>query len=154
MFKKVFIAGLLLVGFFDLNPKKIWDIVDDVVVPTPTIEVEEPTQELKDFTKDFADSITNKADKIEIAVLANEFSKRLSGEVYSRIQFQTLNDVYVESSKLFYSKKMSEDYPKFASDMQNLLSTAAGGDDNISLSDSELKSISDYLKAFAWNLSR
>jgi hypothetical protein len=150
---RILIVVLLIIGIFDLNPQRIWD---NLPLPPfkPDIVIVEPSQEIIENTKEFADYITGKVDRLEVAVLANEFSKRVTGEKYSSVKFQTLNDVYIEASKLFYSQKMVDRYELFGQKMQKLLTDAAGGDVDVVLSAKEKEDISEYLRGLAWNLTR
>lgn len=148
MLKNSLIIVLLIVGFFDLNPTKIMNIINHA----PSLVIEEPTQELKDATSDFAKIIKDKNDKLEVAVLANEFSKRLLEDKYDKVKFQTLNDVYVEASKLFYTDTMSKKYPDFTEYMESFLTEAIGSDEDIVLTNEHRTNLKIYLSALAWNL--
>lgn len=145
--------GLLIVGALDLNPSKIIDLIP-IGPPALVVEIDKELQsENIKKTKPLADLVTNKDDRISIAVFYDEFSLRVSGEKYTDIKLQTLNDIINEAGTIFFVPSIAGKYDGLGDGIVSLI-TEAVGDDDIHLSEENRMNLSGLFKAFAWNLSQ
>lgn len=145
--------ALLAVGFFDLTPGKIIDIIPKPPLVEPVIVIDTPSQELIDLTKPVADLITSDEDKTSVAIFINELAGRLKLDKYQDIKLQSINDIMTEAGKIYYTNSIKGKYPGFGSGFTALI-VGVTGDDDIYLTDTNRKDLSDVLSALSWNLLR
>lgn len=142
---------LFIVGFFDINPSKVIDFINSKVVkPTPVIVIDKPSDSLIALTKPVADVILDKQDKKHFAVFFNEFSSRK----YENVTMQNINDILTIAVKEYFGDTVKGKYTTLADNLVKLLSVQAVQSADSKLTNTELKEISDRLKALAWNLTQ
>lgn len=158
--KVALIGTLLVVGIFDLNPTKLYPLIKPyvpnvpVIIPSePLLDVEEPSEGNKAVVQDLANLITDKEDKIEIAVLAYEFAKRIQESKYDNRLFETYLEIYVEAGENFHTSGLYDKYGEdFVKELEKIFVSACGGKENVALSNAERLSLSEHFKALAWVL--
>lgn len=146
--------GLLVVGFFNLTPSKIIDIIPKPVPPLvdPVLVISPiPAQDLIDLTKSVADLVTDLDDRVSVAIFINELAERLKLDKYDDIKLQSINDIMTEAGKIYFTTKISGKYPGFGDSITTLIILSTSEDD-IYMTDANREDLSNTLGALSWNL--
>lgn len=142
------IIGIILIGIA-LLPSSI-----NIPVPTPNpvpeinLDLDEPTKEILQTTSTLNKLITDKDDRVKIAVFNYVFTKRVLGY---QTDVQKLNDVYVAAAKNYFGSSLKDKYDNLDVELTKLFSTVLG-DDNHVLSESDKVNLKDTFGGLAWSL--
>jgi len=141
------LIGIILIAFA-IIPKI--DPIKVIPIPTPSVnlDVQKPSEEILSLVNPINTMITNKEDRIKLAVFNYSFSKRVPS--YST-QTQKINDIYVLAGENFFGESLKGKYPELASQLQNLFVYSMGENDHI-ISDSEKIALSNTFGGLSWKL--
>lgn len=117
------------------------------------LDIEKPSQELLDETKPVADAVTDKEDKVKLALFNVEFSKRLPKYLDKSISVQQLLNIYKEAGVKVFADTMKFKYPAYGDGLKNMILKIIGEDEHI-LSKEEQESLKKKFEALSWNLAQ
>lgn len=143
------IVGLLLIVLafvpFNLDPNVIPVIP---VTPSINLDIDKPSDEILNIVKPISDLISNKDDRIKLAVFNYCFTKRV--EKYD-IKAQQMQDVYVLAASKFFGDSLKDKYDDLDNKLVALFESSVGNDDHI-LSSADKLSLKNNFSGLAWSL--
>lgn len=144
LFKNLVAITLIITGGSLLAFKNIEIDISGIV----DLKIEKPSEKVIVETKPIVDIVTDKNDRIKMAIFNQEFAKRL---LKYDTDIQKANDVYVLAGEFYFKNDLKGKYPQLA---DNIVSMIKGitGDDNHILSQEEKQIISDKFMGLAWSL--
>lgn len=149
MNKKIIVTliGIILIAFA-IIPKI--DPIKVIPIPTPSVnlEIEKPNEEILNLVDPINKMITNKQDRVKLAVFNYSFSKRIPK--YS-IPTQKINDIYVLAGENFFGESLRGKYPQLADQLKSLFIHSVGENDHI-ISENEKIAMSNTFSGLAWKL--
>jgi hypothetical protein len=146
--KTIIGLALLAVGLFW---PQIQERIPDFTIPSkPTLEIVEPSEEIKEKVSSIAELVTDKEDRMDLAVFNMIFAKRV---LNYEAEAQDVQDIYVEAAKILFDKSLKGKYNGYGESIQDLLKDSMG-DENHTLSQSEKDSLSEDFNGLAYVLSR
>lgn len=122
------------------------------VFPKPDVailNIDRPSEEIIELVKPISTLITDPTDRAKMAIYSQEFASRV--KIYDA-QLQQVNDVLALSASGFFEGSMNDKYKDLDVAIIDLITSAAGGDDNHKLTDEEKNKISDRFMGLAWSL--
>ena len=148
---KNIIAVLLIT--YGLLGNSVFDILDTptptpVPIPAPVLQIEEPSDSLKTDVVPVAATVTNKDDRVELAVFFLELSERLPRWDLS---LQQLNDVIVSAAQQQFKNRLNGKYDGFDEGLTRIVIDITGNKVHV-LSAEEKTKLSKAFKALAWAL--
>lgn len=143
------VVGLLIL-LFALFPTSITIPNINPIIPQPNInlDIEKPSDDILNRVKQITNYITNKEDKINLAVFNYVFSKRL---MTYKTDSQKINDLYVLAGEDFFKGSLKGKYEKLSSDIKSIFMDILG-DKNHMLSEEEKLSLKNNFSGLAWSL--
>jgi hypothetical protein len=142
------LIALILLGIALYQP--ILSIVP--ISPKPDVailNIDRPSDEVIELVKPLSALITDPTDRAKMAIYSQEFANRV--KTYDA-QLQQINDVLALSANGFFEGSMNDKYKDLDVAIIDLITSAAGGDDNHKLTDEEKNKISDRFMGLAWSL--
>lgn len=143
------LVALILIGIALSEP--LWNLIP-TIKPKPDVailNIDKPTDRIIELVKPTSDVITDPTDRAKMAIYSQEFSNRVKS--YDA-HLQQVNDVIALSAKEFFKGSMNDKYSNLDESIVNLISSAAGGDDNHQLTAEEKNEISERFMGLAWSL--
>lgn len=122
------------------------------VFPKPDVailNIDRPSDEIIELVKPISTLITDPTDRAKMAIYSQEFASRV--KTYDA-QLQQVNDVLALSASGFFEGSMNDKYKDLDVAIIDLITSAAGGDDNHKLTDEEKNKISNRFMGVAWSL--
>ena len=107
-------------------------------------------EEIKEKVSSIAALVTDKEDRMDLAVFNMIFAKRV---LNYEAEAQDVQDIYVEAAKILFDKSLKGKYNGYGESIQDLLKDSMG-DENHTLSQSEKDSLSEDFNGLAYVLSR
>lgn len=143
------VVGLLIL-IFALLPTSITIPNINPIIPQPNInlDIEKPSEDILNRVKQITNYVTNKEDKINLAVFNYVFSKRLMAY---KTDSQKINDLYVLAGEDFFKGSLKGKYEKLPSDIKSIFIDLLG-DKNHMLSEEEKLSLKNNFSGLAWSL--
>ena len=137
----------LIAGFFIDNIVDSLTIVNEIHVVK--LGLSEPTEAISSAVKQIDDIVTEKEDRLAIAI----FNKVCADRIIKWPSFtqQQLNDVYVAAAKKFFGNSISGKYELLSSFSVSVFQDVTG-DDIHELSSSEKLEIISRLNGISWHL--
>jgi hypothetical protein len=157
MSKLKLLLGLGLLLFVFVGTDNITSYVNKVlgavtqVAEKPNLGLEKPEQALIDETKPLAEAVTDKEDKVKLAIFNLEFSKRLPKYLEKSVSVQQLLNVYKEAGVKVFADTMKFKYPMYGDGLKNMIFKVVGEDEHI-LSEDEQKLLKKKFEALSWSL--
>lgn len=144
------LIGILLI-VVALIPNNIIPNIKPIPKPEPAInlEINEPTQDILLTVNPINELITNKDDKIKVAVFNYVFSKRINS--YNNIDVQKMNDVYVYAAEAFFGNSIKGKYKDLDNKIKTLFVNIVGEDNHI-LTENEKVLIKNVFSGLSWRL--
>ena len=141
------LIGIILIAFA-IIPKI--DPIKVIPVPTPSVnlDIQKPSEEILNLVEPINALVTNKQDRIKLAVFNYSFSKRIPN--YST-QTQKINDIYVLAGENFFGESLKGKYPELANQLKNLFIYSVGENDHI-ISVNEKIELANTFGGLAWKL--
>jgi hypothetical protein len=142
------LIALVLLGFALYKP--VLNLIP--VFPKPDVailNIDRPSDEIIELVKPLSSLITDPTDRAKMAIYSQEFAGRVKS--YDA-QLQQVNDVLALSASGFFEGTMNDKYKDLDVAIIDLITSAAGGDDNHKLTDEEKNKISDRFMGLAWSL--
>ena len=143
------LIALLLIGIALSEP--LWNLIP-TIKPKPDVailNIDKPSDRIIELTKPISDLITDPTDRAKVAIYSQEFANRV--KTYDA-QLQQVNDVLALSASKFFEGAMNDKYKDLDVAIIDLITSAAGGDDNRKLTDEEKNEISERFMGVAWSL--
>ena len=143
------LIALLLIGIALSEP--LWNLMP-TIKPKPDVailNIDKPSDRIIELTKPISDLITDPTDRAKVAIYSQEFANRV--KTYDA-QLQQVNDVLALSASKFFEGAMNDKYKDLDVAIIDLITSAAGGDDNRKLTDEEKNEISERFMGVAWSL--
>ena len=118
--------------------------------PTPAIklDLDTPTAEILSTVSPINKLITNKDDRIKLAVFNYSFSKRINKY---NIDTQKINDIYVLAAKYFFEDSIKDKYDTLPEELKTLFKTVVG-EDNHTITAEEKVALQNVFGGLAWRL--
>ena len=146
--KTIIGLALLAVGLFW---PQIQERIPDFTIPTkPTLEIVEPSQEIKEKVSSIAELVTDKEDRVNLAVFNMIFAERV---LDYDAEAQDVQDIYVLAAKILFDKSLVGKYDGYGDAIRGLLEDNMGTENHV-LSQSEKESLSADFEGLAYVLSR
>ena len=146
-FKTMIGLALLAVGLFW---PQIQERIPDFTIPTkPTLEIVEPSQEIKEKVSSIAELVTDKEDRVNLAVFNMIFAERV---VAYDAEAQDVQDIYVLAAKILFDKSLVGKYDGYSKGIQGLLEDSMGTE-NHTLSQEEKESLAKNFSGLAYCLT-
>jgi hypothetical protein len=145
------ITGLVLLAIALLPAINIPNIIPNPLpspAPSVNLDVEKPSDDILAIVSPISKYITDKEDKVNLAVFNYVFSKRL---VEYNTDSQKLQDVYVLAGEDFFKGSLSGKYKNLAAGIQQLFENVIG-DKNHILSSEEKIELKNTFAGLAWSL--
>lgn len=137
----------IICGFF------IDDIVSSLTVVNQIevvqLGISQPSDKVSSIVKEIDDIISDKEDKLSMAIFNKVCSDRISK--WPELNQQEFNDVYVSAAKKFFGDSMKGKYESLDEFMIDAIMNVTG-DDIHNLTMDEKTAISERLEAIAWHL--
>jgi len=118
----------------------------DVVV----IDIEKPETNILTLTQPIANLVTDPTDRVKLALLNQEFSKRIQSYT---IDNQKTNDLYVLAAEYFLKDSIRGKYPTLEKATISLFESSIG-DENHVLTEEEKLDLSKKFIGLAWSLTQ
>jgi len=150
-----FILGaiLILIGLLGHRaPEYLQKFKSAIFKDSIQVVDEKPADTTIEKSKKLAELVTDKEDRLNLALFNLEFSKRLQSYFEKNITSQQLIDLYTESLKNNFKDSLSGKYTGLSEEIQKLFESSIGPLDHI-LSKPEIESLKNDLVGLAWNLS-
>lgn len=144
LFKNLIATTLIITCGTLLAFKNIEIDIDGIV----DLKIEKPSEKVLIETKPVVDIVTDKDDRIKMAIFNQEFAQRL---LKYNTDIQKVNDVYVLAGEFYFKNDLKGKYPQLANSIVNMIKSITG-DDNHILSQEEKQIISDKFMGLAWSL--
>lgn len=144
LFKNLVAITLIATGGILLAFKNIEIDISNIV----DLKIEKPSEKIIIEIKPIVDIVTDKNDRIKMAIFNQEFAKRL---LKYDTDIQKANDVYVLAGEFYFKNELKGKYPQLADSIVSMIK-AITGDDNHILSQEEKQIISDKFMGLAWSL--
>lgn len=141
--KNIIAISLIGVGSFGVIQKRI-----NINVPTITIDIEKPSENILQKVEPISDLISDKKDRINIAIFNKEFSERIKKY---HTDVQQVNDVYTLAGQEYFSDSLKGKYANLGKKIANLISNITTEDNHI-LSNEEKQELSDTFSGLSWAL--
>lgn len=143
------LIGILLILLalvpVDINP----NIVPVTpVTPSINLDIDKPSDEILNIVKPISDLVTNKDDRIKLAVFNYCFSKRV--DKYD-IKAQQMQDVYVLAASHYFGESLKDKYDNLDKKLIELFELSVGGDDHI-LVNTDKTNLKNNFGGLAWSL--
>jgi hypothetical protein len=118
--------------------------------PTPAIklDLDTPTDEILAIVNPISKLITNKDDRIKLAVFNYSFSKRINKY---NTDTQKINDIYVLAAKYFFEDSIKDKYNTLPEELKTLFKTVVG-EDNHTITAEEKVALQNVFGGLAWRL--
>jgi hypothetical protein len=146
--KTIIGLALLAVGLFW---PQIQERIPDFTIPSkPDLEIVEPSEEIKNKVSSIAALVTDKKDRMDLAVFNMIFAERVSDY---NAEAQDVQDVYVLAAKILFDKSLTGKYNGYGKGIQGLLEDSMGTENHI-LSQAEKESLTKNFSGLAYELSR
>jgi hypothetical protein len=142
------IAALVLLGIALLPSINIPNIIPPIPTPSVNLDVEKPSDDILAIVSPISKYITDKEDRVNLAVFNYVFSKRL---VEYNTDSQKLQDVYVLAGEDFFKGSLNGKYKNLATGIQQLFENVIG-DKNHILSLEEKIELKNTFAGLAWSL--
>jgi hypothetical protein len=142
------LIALILLGIALYQP--ILNIIP--ISPKPDVailNIDRPSDEVIELVKPVSSLITDPTDRAKVAIYSQEFANRV--KTYD-VQLQQVNDILALSASGFFEGTMNDKYKDLDVAIVDLITSAAGGDENHKLTDEEKNKISDRFMGLAWSL--
>lgn len=137
----------LVAGFF------IDDIVDSFTVVNEVevvrLGLSQPSDEISNIVADIDDIVTDKEDRLAIAIFNKVCADRIPN--WPEFTQQEWNDIYVSAAKKFFGNSMRGKYENLDTFIVSLISDITG-DEIGNLSADDRKQVVDRLNGIAWHL--
>lgn len=145
--KTIIGLALLAVGLFW---PQIQERIPDFTIPSkPTLDIVEPSEEIKEKVSSIAALVTDKKDRVDLAVFNMIFAERVSDY---NVEAQDVQDVYVLAAKFLFDKSLAGKYNGYGKGIQDLLEDSMGTE-NHTLSQAEKESLSKNFNGLAYSLA-
>lgn len=112
------------------------------------LNIPQPSQQVILLTEPIAQLVSNKTDRLKLAIFNKEFAKRISS--YDT-DLQQLNDVYVLAAVYSFNDSMKDKYDNLDTKLVELIKSITT-DDNHKLTNEEKQKISEYFLGLSWLL--
>lgn len=132
-------------------PEYITHIKHAIFKPAVVIVDSKPEDKYVKETEKIASIVTDKEDRIDLAILNVEFAKRIDSYMSKNVSSQQLVDLYSNSIKEYFLDRLKGKYENLPEEAKKIFSNIIGDEDH-ALSKEEFDSVSKTLLAFAWNL--
>jgi hypothetical protein len=142
------IVALVLLGIALFPAIKIPNIIPPIPTPSVNLDVEKPSDDILAIVNPISKYITDKEDRVNVAVFNYVFSKRL---VEYNTDSQKLQDVYVLAGEDFFKGSLNGKYQNLAAGIQQLFENVIG-DKNHILSLEEKIELKNTFAGLAWSL--
>lgn len=118
------------------------------VTPSINLDIDKPTDEVLALVSPVSSLITDKQDRIKIAVFNYCFSKRV--EKYD-VKLQQLQDLYVLAASHYLKDSVKDKYEDLDKKLVELFEKSVGSDDHI-LSAADKINLKSNFSGLAWSL--
>jgi hypothetical protein len=119
-------------------------------IPTPAVnlDLDTPTDEILSIVNPISRLVTNKDDRIKLAVFNYSFSKRINKY---NTDTQKINDIYVLAARYFFEDSMKDKYDTLPEELKTLFKTVVG-EDNHTITAEEKVALQNVFGGLAWRL--
>ena len=147
-------GGLLIVGFFGHKyPEYLEKIKKFATKNSVQIVDIKPEDAILLKTDSISKIVTDKTDRINLAIFHLQFANRLDNYYKQNITSQQLIDLYTASVKGFFKDSLVGKYDGLAEEVVKVFKDSMGELDHI-LSQEEMDSVKQNLNGLSWNLSQ
>ena len=113
----------------------------------PTVDIEKPSSEILLKVEPVSAVVTDREDRIKLAIFNLEFSQRISSY---KTTVQKTNDVYTLAAKIFFKDSLVGKYDGLSEGTISLISDTTTNDDH-ALSQEEKTELSKKFSGLAWS---
>jgi hypothetical protein len=139
------IGGLLIL--FALLPSNLTPNIPPIIPPSINLDIEQPTDAVLNIVDPISRSISNKDDRIKLAVFNYVFSNRI---LNYDTDVQKMQDVYVLASENFFQDSLRGKYD-LSNQLTNLFISIVG-EENHMLTKEEKQNLKEAFGGLAWRL--
>jgi len=152
-YKLIIGLALILIGLVGHKAPDYLNRVKDAIFKNSVRVVDiKPEDAILNKSKKVSSLVTDKNDRLQLAIFHLQFANRLDTYFDINITSQQIIDIYTESVKNYFSNKLIGKYDGLSDEMQLFLESSVGSVDHI-LSKDELTSLKYDLIGISWNLS-